>query len=238
MKTREAIILAGGFGTRLKTVVPDRPKPMAEINGRPFLEYLLDYIISQNVNRCILSVGFRHEMIMQYFGNSYKDAELVYAVEDKPLGTGGGILNALRLVTAETVFIINGDTFFRISLPEMEKEINNKQADMVLALYKVRDEHRYGTVVTNRDGRILKFREKTDEAGASLINGGIYLMKSNIFCGIDFPETFSMEKDFLEKNTDTMKIYGKPFDSDFIDIGIPETYQQAHFFFGHEENEK
>jgi D-glycero-alpha-D-manno-heptose 1-phosphate guanylyltransferase len=238
MKTREAIILAGGFGTRLKTVVPDRPKPMAEINGRPFLEYLLDYIISQNVNRCILSVGFRHVMIMQYFGNSYKDAELVYAVEDKPLGTGGGILNALRLVTAETVFIINGDTFFRISLPEMEKEINNKQADMVLALYKVRDEHRYGTVVTNRDGRILKFREKTDEAGASLINGGIYLMKSNIFSGIDFPETFSMEKDFLEKNTDTMKIYGKPFDSDFIDIGIPETYQQAHFFFGHEENEK
>ena len=109
---------------------------------------------------------------------------------------------------------------------------------MVLALYKVADEHRYGTVLTDRAGRILKFREKTEEAEDSLINGGIYLMKSNIFSGMDLPGTFSMEKDFLEKNTDTLKIYGKPFDSDFIDIGIPETYQQALFFFGHEEIEK
>jgi D-glycero-alpha-D-manno-heptose 1-phosphate guanylyltransferase len=238
MITREAIILAGGFGTRLKTVVPDRPKPMAEINGRPFLEYLLDYIISQGIQRCILSVGFRYEMIMQHFGNCYKGAELRYAIEDKPLGTGGGIMNALGFVTDRTIFIINGDTFFRISLPEMEEEFHNKQADMVLALRKVSDEHRYGSVLTNRDGRILKFREKTNEAGDLLINGGVYLMKREIFSGIDLPGMFSMEKDFLEKNTDTVKIYGKSFDSDFIDIGIPETYQQAPFFFRHEEIEK
>jgi D-glycero-alpha-D-manno-heptose 1-phosphate guanylyltransferase len=238
MLTREAIILAGGFGTRLQTVVPDRPKPMAEINGRPFLEYLLDYIISQGVTSCVLSVGFRHEMIMQHFGNSYKGAELLYAIEDKPLGTGGGILNALRFVTSGTLFIINGDTFFRISFPEMEKEFNKNHADMVLALYKVRDGHRYGSVLINRDGRVLKFSEKKDKAGDSLINGGIYLMKRDILSGIDFPEVFSMEKDFLEKSTATLKIYGKPFDNDFIDIGIPETYQQAPFFFGHEEIEK
>jgi D-glycero-alpha-D-manno-heptose 1-phosphate guanylyltransferase len=102
---------------------------------------------------------------------------------------------------------------------------------MVLALHKVRDEHRYGSVLTNSDGRILKFREKTEYSGDSLINGGIYLMKNDIFSGMDLPETFSMEKDFLEKSTDTLRIYGKPFDSDFIDIGIPETYQQAPFFF-------
>jgi D-glycero-alpha-D-manno-heptose 1-phosphate guanylyltransferase len=238
MLTREAIILAGGFGTRLKTVVPDRPKPMAEINGRPFLEYLLDYIISQGITRCVLSVGFRHEMIMQHFGDCYKSAELVYAVEDKPLGTGGGILNALRFVKDGTCFIINGDTFFRISFPEMEKEFNKNHADLVLALYKVRDEHRYGSVVTNSAGRILKFREKTEYSGDSLINGGIYLVKNSIFSGIDVPDAFSMEKDFLEKRTESLRMYGKPFDSDFIDIGIPETYQQAPFFFGHEEIEK
>jgi D-glycero-alpha-D-manno-heptose 1-phosphate guanylyltransferase len=231
MNTREAVILAGGFGTRLKSIVPDRPKPMAEIHGRPFLEYLLDYLISQGITKCILSVGFMHEVINQHFGNRYKDAELLFAIEDKPLGTGGGILNALRWVTAKTVFVVNGDTFFRISLPEMEKEFDNKQADMVLALCKVRDECRYGTVLTNKEGRIITFSEKKDVAGDSLINGGVYLMKREIFSGFGLPEVFSMEKDFLEKNTANLKIYGRPFDNDFIDIGIPETYRQARFFF-------
>jgi D-glycero-alpha-D-manno-heptose 1-phosphate guanylyltransferase len=238
MKTREAIILAGGFGTRLKTVVPDRPKPMAEINGRPFLEYLLDYIISQGVTKCILSVGFRHEMIMQHFGNSYNGVELKYAVEDKPLGTGGGILNALRFVTHETLFIINGDTFFRISLPAMEMEFAKYQADMVIALYHPKDDRRYGSVLTDSQGRIIHFCEKKEVPGNSLINGGIYLIKRDIFSGFDFPEVFSMEKDFLEKNTNILKMYGKPFNTDFIDIGIPETFQQASLFFGNEEIEK
>jgi D-glycero-alpha-D-manno-heptose 1-phosphate guanylyltransferase len=238
MLTREAVILAGGFGTRLKTVVPDRPKPMAEINGRPFLEYLLDYIVSQGITQCILSVGFSHEMIIQHFGNRYKGTELLYAIEDKPLGTGGGILNALRSAASDTLFIINGDTFFRISFPEMEKEFFKKQADMVLALYKVRDDKRYGSVLTNSEGRIIKFIEKKDEAGEFLINGGVYLLKRDIFSGIDFPEVFSLENDFLEKSTATLKIYGKPFDNDFIDIGIPETYIQARSFFGNEEIEK
>ena len=238
MKTREAIILAGGFGTRLKTVVPDRPKPMAVINGRPFLEYLLDYTISQGVTKCILSVGFRHEMIMQHFGNSYKGIELQYAVEDKPLGTGGGIRNALRFVTNETLFIINGDTFFRISLPEMEIEFAKFQADMVIALYQPKDDRRYGSVLTDSQGRIIDFCEKKEVAGNSLINGGIYFLKRDIFSGFDFPEVFSMEKDFLEKNTNILKMYGKPFNTDFIDIGIPETFQQASLFFGNEEIEK
>jgi D-glycero-alpha-D-manno-heptose 1-phosphate guanylyltransferase len=238
MKTREAIILAGGFGTRLKTVVPDRPKPMAVIHGRPFLEYLLDYTISQGVTKCILSVGFMHEMIMQHFGNSFKGVELLYAVEDKPLGTGGGIRNALPFVTNETLFIINGDTFFRISLPEMEMVFAKYQADMVIALYHPQDDRRYGSVLTNSQGRIIHFCEKKEVVGNSLINGGIYFMKRDIFSGFDFPEVFSMEKDFLEKSSTILKIYGKPFDTDFIDIGIPESYQRAASFFGNEEIKK
>lgn len=238
MITREAIILAGGFGTRLRTMVPDRPKPMAEILGRPFLEYLLDFLIGQGITKGILSVGFRHEVIMQHFGNRYKDAELLYAIEETPLGTGGGILNALRFVTSGNVFIINGDTFFRISLPEMEKEFIKKQADMLLALYKVKNVRRYGYVLTNKEGRIIRFAEKKDETGNMLINGGIYIMKRDIFSGMDMPGLFSMETDFLEKYTASLKLYGKQFYGDFIDIGIPETYMQASLFFGNEEIEK
>jgi D-glycero-alpha-D-manno-heptose 1-phosphate guanylyltransferase len=238
MKTREAVILAGGFGTRLKTVVPDLPKPMATIHGRPFLEYLLDYVIRQGIERCILSVGFMHEVIIRHFGYRYKETELRYAIEDKPLGTGGGILNALRLTDDENVFILNGDTFFRISLPDMEKQFSSKQADMVIALYQVHDDSRYGSVLTDSNTRILTFSEKKVTAGDSLINGGIYLLKKEIFAGTDLPEAFSMEKDFLEKKTGTLRIFGRLFDNDFIDIGIPETYQQARFFFGHEEIEK
>ena len=235
MKTREAVILAGGMGTRLNPVVPDRPKPMAEINGRPFLEYLLDFLTGQGIEKIILSVGFRHQMILSHFGSSYKNAVLLYAVENFPMGTGGGIRNALANVSSEKVFIVNGDTFFRISLAIMEEEFNRNNADMMLALHPVSDPGRYGNVITGADGRILRFAEKTEATGTSLINGGIYLMKKDIFSEFDFPAAFSLEKEFLEKNAGTLRFFGISFDTDFIDIGIPETYRQASFFFGNEE---
>jgi D-glycero-alpha-D-manno-heptose 1-phosphate guanylyltransferase len=238
MTIREAVILAGGFGNRLKTVVPDRPKPMADINGRPFLEYLLDFLISQGIYRVILSVGYQHEKIREHFGHHYQNIELSYAVEERPLGTGGGLLNALLQVTADRVFILNGDTFFRISLAELESEFTGNQADLVMALHSVQNRSRYGTVVMDGQGRILKFSEKINRSGSTLINGGIYLMNRTIFSGIDLPETFSMEIDFLEKYPDRLRFFGKVFQSDFLDIGIPETYQQAQYFFGHPENEK
>jgi len=235
MKTREAIILAGGYGTRLNAVVSDRPKPMAEINGKPFLDYLLRFLTSQGIEKIVLSVGYRSEMIISHFGNNYQLAALSYAIEKKPLGTGGGIRKALKMVSGEKVFIVNGDTFFRIPFEIMEDEFDRKSADMVIALHPVTEPGRYGSVLTGESGRITSFSEKRDGTGPSLINGGIYLMKKGIFTGQELPAAFSLEKEFLEKNTPMIRIFGIRFDTDFIDIGIPETYKQASLFFGNEE---
>jgi D-glycero-alpha-D-manno-heptose 1-phosphate guanylyltransferase len=235
MKTREAVVLAGGFGTRLNAVVPDRPKPMAEINGRPFLEYLFDFLMKQGIEKIILSVGYRSEMISGYFGNRYQNLTLCYAAETSPLGTGGGIRFALSQITGDKVFIINGDTFFRISLPRMEEEFHRKKADILLALHPVNNPDRYGVIGLQEKGRVHTFREKGQSTGPSLVNGGIYLMKSGIFSGFDLPPAFSLEKDFLEINAGMLRIFGIPFDNDFIDIGIPETYHEASLFFRNEE---
>ena len=114
MISREAIVLAGGRGTRLQPLVNDRPKPMAEINGRPFLAWLLDDLITKGITRIILSVGYRHEMIRNWFGERYRGCELCYAVEETPLGTGGGLRKALELARSEVVFVVNGDTWFPV----------------------------------------------------------------------------------------------------------------------------
>ncbi len=235
MTVDEAIILAGGKGTRLNAVVPDRPKPMAVINGRPFLEYLLDFLLAQGIEKVILSVGFRSEMIISHFGSRYKNAALSYAEETSPLGTGGGIRNALTRVSGKKVFIVNGDTFFRIPLPLMVEEFDRKGAEILLALHPVSTPERYGVVSMHENGSIASFSEKPRESGPSLVNGGIYLMGTGIFNRFDLPPAFSLEKDFLGKNSGKIRIFGLSFDHDFIDIGIPETYRQASTFFGNEE---
>ncbi len=109
---REAIILAGGFGKRLKAVVNDVPKPMAIINKRPFLEYLLSYLDFWGVNHLVLSVGYQKQMIMNHFGKSFKGIDIDYAVEDEPLGTGGAVKNAMTFIKGNHTFVLNGDTFF------------------------------------------------------------------------------------------------------------------------------
>jgi len=231
MTIREAIVLAGGFGTRLNTVVPDRPKPMAEINGRPFLEYLFDFLASQGIDKIVLSVGYRSELIATHFGDRYHQLAISYAQETTPLGTGGGIKHALSMVSGERVFVVNGDTFFRIPLETMENTALRHNADILLALHPVSDPDRYGVVGMTEHGRINSFSEKQTGSGPARINGGIYLMKTFIFSGFDLPPEFSLEKDFLEKNTGRIRIYGISFEDDFIDIGIPETYRQASLFF-------
>ena len=119
--TKETIILAGGFGTRLQGVVKDLPKPMAPVNGRPFLTYILDYLIDYEYQRAVLSVGYLHEKIVDYFGKKYKTLEIDYAVEEEPLGTGGGILLAMSKCTTENVLVINGDTMFKVDLTAFEQ---------------------------------------------------------------------------------------------------------------------
>jgi len=223
---KEAIILAGGLGTRLRKVVKDVPKPMADVNGRPFLEYLLRYLQQNGIEKVILSVGYKWEVIKAYFGDSFKGIEIVYGVENEPLGTGGGIKKSLSFVNSNDIFILNGDTFFNIDLKEFFAFHKKKRSVLSIALKAMRQFDRYGNVKIDDNNRIVSFEEKRYyESG--LINGGIYLLNKDFFMDLDWKDKFSFEKDFLEKYYKFYEFYGLPFDSYFIDIGVPEDYERA-----------
>lgn len=221
----DVIILAGGLGTRLQNLLPGIPKPMVPVNDQPFLKYLLDYVIKFKPSRIILPVGYRHEQISEFFGNKYEGTELLYSVEEFPLGTGGAILKSIQLTDSENVFILNGDTFFDVDLDLMEVQHINRQSDITIALKEMINFERYGSVSV-QDNRITKFIEKQFvEKGQ--INAGTYLLNKQRFLGNSWPEKFSFEKEYLEKFVE--KGIFAPFFADgyFIDIGIPEDYLKA-----------
>lgn len=226
---REAIVLAGGFGTRLQTVVSEVPKPMAPVAGKPFLQYILDYLIEQRIERAILAVGYLREVIIDTFGDQYRSLELVYSVEADPLGTGGGILQACQFAQDDTVFVINGDTFFEVDLAALASLHQQKNALLTVALKRMEKFDRYGTVEIDAENKITGFLEKKylDEG---LINGGIYCLNKSVFPeGI--PAKFSFEKEILEKEIRNERIFGLRSDGYFIDIGIPEDYAKAQLDF-------
>jgi len=228
---REAVILAGGRGTRLKSLVSDRPKSMAPVNGKPFLLYLLNFLARNNFSHVILAVGYKHEIIREYFGERFRNINLSYAIEEKPLGTGGAILNALKLSENPYSFILNGDTYFPVSFDRMETCAGQKKAALIIALRRLDDVSRYGSLSTDKNGRITHFIEKKGEPAPGLINGGIYYLKNSTLLSVTFPQAFSFENDFLAPNVMCQHIYGVVFDTYFIDIGIPETFKQAQADF-------
>lgn len=225
--TREAIILAGGAGTRLKDVIADLPKPMAPVNGRPFLEYQLDYLDRWGLEKVILSVGHCKEMIMGHFGEHYKSLQLVYAVEEKPLGTGGAILNALKDAGNYSVFIFNGDTYFDVNLQRLDDFRKIKEADICLSLRYEIEPDRFGIVEFDNNNRITRFYEKNAGFDEGYINGGVYLVRRDYLLRFGLPEVFSFERDFLQQYCQTEEFYGLRCFSYFRDIGIPEDYQKA-----------
>jgi D-glycero-alpha-D-manno-heptose 1-phosphate guanylyltransferase len=225
---KEAVILAGGLGTRLRSVIKDIPKPIAEVCGRPFLCYILDFLYTQGIERVILSVGYKWEIIRNFFGNQYKNLKLEYAIEDKPLGTGGGLKNALKYVYEEEVFVLNGDTFFDIDLNLFYNLHKSKNSKLSIALKKTENTERYGIVEIDENNRIVSFLEKGKRV-SGFINGGIYLLNKNFFNAVMQEDTFSLEKDFLEKHYKDYEFYGFSFDGFFIDIGIPEDYERTKY---------
>ena len=225
----EAIVLAGGFGTRLQTVVKDVPKPMAEINGFPFLKYLLDSLNQQGVTRVILSVGYKQEIIKDYFQDRYLDMTIFYASEDSPLGTGGAIIEALKLTTNNEVYVLNGDTFFDVDLKAMQRFHKETNADISLATKVMQDFDRYGTVKIEAR-RVVGFEEKQYQT-KGFINGGIYLIKKAVFDPFELNTKFSFESDFLEKKLQQLMVTAFKSDGYFIDIGIPDDYYHASTVF-------
>jgi D-glycero-alpha-D-manno-heptose 1-phosphate guanylyltransferase len=218
----EAIILAGGLGTRLRSMITDLPKPMAPIANKPFLWYLLSYLSQYDIQKVVLSVGYKYEMIQAFFGDRFAGMEINYAIEEEPLGTGGGIRRALDQTNGDTVLILNGDTFFAVDFAELANVHSSQNADLTLALKPMINFDRYGNVVTVAT-RVIGFEEKKLFKSGN-INGGVYLMNANLFERLGFGEKFSFEKDFLEKYIMQLNFQALISNAYFIDIGIPEDY--------------
>jgi D-glycero-alpha-D-manno-heptose 1-phosphate guanylyltransferase len=222
----EAIILAGGLGTRLRGVLGDEPKPMAPVGGRPFLAHLLDRLAAGGVRHAVLAVGYRHEMIREHFGPSYGGLELSYVVEAEPRGTGGGLRLGATALRGDAAFALNGDTLFAVDLAALAALFDDRDADVALALKRVPDVGRYGAVRLGADGRVLAFGEKGG-TGPGSINGGVYALRRGLLADPALPDVFSFERDLLEPRHREVRAYGLESDAYFIDIGIPEDYARA-----------
>lgn len=222
----EAVVLAGGFGTRLREVIKEVPKPMAPIREKPFLYYLFKYLKRNNVKKIILAVSYKRDLIIDYFKDSFEGIKIVYSIEKKPLGTGGGVKKAFGYTETENIFVLNGDTYFDIDLKDFYEFHISKQSEISLALKLIDRPHRYGTVTLDETGKITGFLEKENKL-EGIINGGIYLINKKKFLTFTkkLSENFSFEKDILEKLS--LKTFGKVYNGYFIDIGVPEDYERA-----------
>jgi D-glycero-alpha-D-manno-heptose 1-phosphate guanylyltransferase len=223
----EGIILAGGFGTRLRPRVRDIPKPLAPVAGRPFLCWLLDRLAHTGFRRIILSVGYGRDAIMEALGSRHGNIELAYAIEDQPLGTGGAIRHAITLLDtgSHAIWVMNGDTMCGICYQKMFAAHATMSARMTMALVRVADASRYGAVVV-RDNRVVGF-DPSGMSGNGLINSGTHLLSPKLFADADWPEVFSFERDFLPSVIDRVDIRGFETDGWFIDIGVPEDFDRA-----------
>ena len=225
----QAIVLAGGFGTRLRSVVPDLPKPLAPVAGRPFLAILLEDLARHGFSSVVLSVGYRHELIEAEFGDRFAGLPLRYAVEDKPLGTGGAVRLALRQCTADEVFVLNGDSHVELDYAAMREAHHAASARITVCIAGVADAARYGSVRLH-DGFLIGFSEK-GAGGAGQINAGVYLLARNLLEGAELPEVFSFERDILAARIEQLHPLAFRAHAEFIDIGVPEDYARAQRLF-------
>lgn len=224
----QAIILAGGFGTRLQTVVKEVPKPLAPISGKPFLFWLIVYLQQQGVTNFIFSLGYLHNQVEDFLKEEFPNLNYNCVIEKEPLGTGGAIKFCLQKTNEKDVIIINGDTFFNLNLKEFIKFYQDTNSDCSIALTPMQNFDRYGSVTIDKDKNVLEFNEKK-HCKEGLINTGILLLNTQIFLKKteQLPQNFSYEKDFLEPNISKIKVTGYIAAGYFIDIGIPEDYYKA-----------
>jgi D-glycero-alpha-D-manno-heptose 1-phosphate guanylyltransferase len=223
---REAIVLAGGLGTRLRSAVPDLPKCMASVGGRPFIAYVTDHFKKAGIGRFIFALGYKSAAFEDFFGEAFPDGGYEVSLEEEPLGTGGAIRQACTFAKDRTVLILNGDTFFRIDPVALSDFHAGHEADCTLCLKPMRHFDRFGVVELGGDGRVRHFREK-QHYSEGLINGGVYALDREKFLAERLPAAFSFERDWLERMVDSRRIYGLEQDEYFIDIGIPDDYRRV-----------
>jgi D-glycero-alpha-D-manno-heptose 1-phosphate guanylyltransferase len=220
--TFDVIILAGGLGTRLRSVVADLPKCMAPVNGRPFLDILIERLRRQGAGRIILSTGYLSEVVEDWVRTHHPGEDILFSREETPLGTGGAILKALAFSEREDVLVCNGDTLFDVDVASLYTFHRSQGGECTIALKPMRDFERYGTVELGEDGWIRAFREK-EPCQEGLINGGVYVINKASLLSESFPEKFSFEDGYLAKR----RIAGMVQDAYFIDIGVPEDFERA-----------
>jgi D-glycero-alpha-D-manno-heptose 1-phosphate guanylyltransferase len=220
----EAIVLAGGLGTRLRAVVPDLPKPMAPVSGRPFLEILLTMLAARRFERVVLSLGHLADKVVKHFGTTFAGMDLVYEIEQAPLGTGGALRVAIARARSDHVFVINGDTFLDLEFEAVEAQWQRERLP-IIAVKEVADASRYGRLNVS-DGFVTGFVEK-GAAGGGLINAGYYVFPTDIAAELPARDTFSLERDFLQPAVPTRHIRVFESRGRFVDIGVPEDFSRA-----------
>ncbi len=230
MALHEAIILAGGLGTRLRTAVPDLPKCLAPINGKPFIAYVINELHQQGIEKFIVSLGYKSEAIVDFLSSQFSNFHFQFVIEEEPLGTGGAIKLACTKATTQNVVVCNGDTLFKVNMKELAAFHQQHNADCTLSLKPMYHFERYGVVDLNEDATVASFKEKQFYK-AGLINGGVYVLNVHNFLQEQQPEKFSFEKDYLEALYHQRKMVGLVQDGYFIDIGIPEDFAKAQIDF-------
>jgi len=226
----EAIVLAGGLGTRLRSVVPDLPKCMAPINGIPFLAYLIDHLTEQGVNNFVFALGYKSNEFLDFLNTKLPQNNFSIVIEEEPLGTGGAIKLAMRKTREENIIALNGDSLYKVNLAQLMHFHQANKSHCTLALKPMQFFERYGSVEINELSNIVSFKEKKFMENG-LINGGVYAIHVASFLALPLPTKFSLEKDYLEKYAKDFKFYGNVQDVYFIDIGIPEDYAKAQIEF-------
>jgi NDP-sugar pyrophosphorylase family protein len=225
-----AAILAGGFGTRLQSVLSDTPKVLAEASGRPFLTYVLEHLARAGFRSAVICTGYMADKVQDCFGDACGSLRLTYSKEDKPLGTAGALRLALPHIRSETILVMNGDSYIDADLVAYAEWFFQKEAEAALLLTKVSDTTRYGTVTVDKDEHITRFEEKTSGSEPGWINAGIYLIKKSLAASIPADKNYSLEHE-LFPSLAGKKLLGYRCQAPFIDIGTPESYARAESFF-------
>jgi D-glycero-alpha-D-manno-heptose 1-phosphate guanylyltransferase len=225
-----AAILAGGLGTRLRSVVSDVPKPLAPVDGKPFLLYLMEYWRGEGVDSFLLSIGYKYEKIVEAIGDTFLGAPVEYVIEEHPLGTGGAVAEVAAR-SDSTMLLLNGDTFFPVPLKELLRFHKASQSDFSFSLFLSNDTERYMGVKIDDRGRLSVGAKATSDSEVLLVNGGVYCVEPTAILAAakTMHAPFALESDLLPlMETNGSRLFGQEYDRPFIDIGIPDDYQRAY----------
>lgn len=220
-----AIILAGGFGTRLQTVLPNLPKPLAPVRGLPFIHYILRWLEQSGVKHVIACTGYLADKMEAGFRSYSGRLEMTFLREESPLGTGGAIYRALREAGVGGAFALNGDTYFPADLCRFQQEAERLGSFFAIALRRLPDVSRYGAVDLD-GGHILAMNEK-GRSGPGLVNAGLYLLPADLPQRTPMPDVFSWETDLMQLKVPLLGAAGVVLEAPFLDIGTPESYAEA-----------